>query len=298
MIEEVGTAFAVYGFLAVFGVLVVVLLVLMIVKKGICAALKFEASFQPAQEARAFEEVLLKAPAAWSSSRASMRSRSASVAPAPLTEVKTSTAEPTKKPAKAKEEPKPKAGKNKAQAPAAAEAGAADETKQDVDQPASPPPPPPKRDPFAMIVGSKIVITKRIHFGDKSAALLDSSSQVLDDVAEVLKTHPNLKRVRVESHVDETGMTEREQLDLSKAQAHAVVAALVLRGVEELRVIPEGFGNTLCFAPSDTSEGRALNRRMDFLIVDDDANPKGMKRLSSSGRLGDLATGSRRNSQK
>ncbi len=152
----------------------------------------------------------------------------------------------------------------------------------------------------------------------------------------MLKTHPNLKRVRVESHVDETGMTEREQLDLSKAQASTVVSALVQRGVEELRVIPEGFGprlfvflfrlllfatdvlivqgensrcqpsplliqttgNSLCFAPSDTSDGRALNRRMDFLIVEDDANPKGMKRLSSSGRLGDLASGPRRSSLK
>ncbi len=47
MIEEVGTAFAVFGFLAVFGVLFIGLLVLMIAKKGICAALKVRKHWSP-----------------------------------------------------------------------------------------------------------------------------------------------------------------------------------------------------------------------------------------------------------
>ncbi len=103
---------------------------------------------------------------------------------------------------------------------------------------------------------------------------------------QLLAAQPAARRVRVEVHSDDPPLSDRAQLELSRTRAGVVAAALAARGVEQARVVPAGCGNTLPLAPSDTPDGRALNRRVEVVFADEPAP----RRPSSSGN----ATGGRR----
>src|SRR5262249_22100780 len=64
----------------------------------------------------------------------------------------------------------------------------------------------------------EIVIKGTIHFGTNNAEIRPDGEQLLDEVADVLVKHPEIKKVRVEGHTDNRG-GEQKNLDLSKARA-------------------------------------------------------------------------------
>ena len=93
------------------------------------------------------------------------------------------------------------------------------------------------------------------------------SFPVLDEVAAVLIGTPTILRVRVEGHTDSRGR-DRYNLDLSKRRAHSVRRYLMSKGVEPRRLVAEGYGETVPIATNDTSDGRAENRRVEFVILE------------------------------
>jgi outer membrane protein OmpA-like peptidoglycan-associated protein len=114
---------------------------------------------------------------------------------------------------------------------------------------------------------NEIVIRGTIHFGTDNAELRPDGEQLLDEVADVLAKHPEIRRVRVEGHTDNRGNAEHN-LNLSKARAAAVVAYLVKSGVESSRLESEGYGSTQPLVPNMTPAQRAKNRRVAFKILD------------------------------
>jgi OmpA-OmpF porin, OOP family len=114
---------------------------------------------------------------------------------------------------------------------------------------------------------NEIVIKGTIHFGTNNAELRPDGEQLLDEVADVLAKHPEIKRVRVEGHTDNRGAPEKN-LQLSKARAASVVAYLVKVGVDASRLESEGFGATQPLVPNMTPAQRAKNRRVAFKILD------------------------------
>lgn len=82
---------------------------------------------------------------------------------------------------------------------------------------------------------------------------------------EILKSHVELKNVRVEGHTDNVGAGELNR-KLSKARATAVTDWLVKHGIDKSRVTAEGFGPTRPLQPNDTDAGRSANRRVEFHI--------------------------------
>ena len=78
---------------------------------------------------------------------------------------------------------------------------------------------------------------------------------------------PAHKRVRVEGHTDDAGNREHN-IDLSFRRAKAVVEYLKSRGVAPERLEYMGYGGTKPLADNRTPEGRALNRRVQFTLVD------------------------------
>jgi outer membrane protein OmpA-like peptidoglycan-associated protein len=75
----------------------------------------------------------------------------------------------------------------------------------------------------------------------------------------------------VEGHTDSRG-DEGYNEALSKARAVAVVTALRDRGVPTEQLSAKGYGETRPIADNETLEGRALNRRVVFTVVDRSAN--------------------------
>ncbi|MGB5810749.1 MAG: OmpA family protein, partial [Polyangiales bacterium] len=90
----------------------------------------------------------------------------------------------------------------------------------------------------------------------------------------VLNAHPEIKKIRVEGHSDRTG-NANFNLRLSKKRADTVVRYLVGRGkVRRSRLVAKGLGSTDPLVPdAQTKEELALNRRVEFHIVDTADSP-------------------------
>lgn len=130
-------------------------------------------------------------------------------------------------------------------------------TKAPAPAPPPPPPPAPAPDPCA----GRIVL-RGVNFAfDRSD--LDAASQATLDVAvDQLNRCPNV-RARVEGHTDWIGSNEYND-GLSLRRSKSVVDYMIGRGVSPARLESAGFGETQPIATNDTSEGRALNRRVEL----------------------------------
>ncbi|MEL6341733.1 MAG: OmpA family protein [Myxococcota bacterium] len=114
---------------------------------------------------------------------------------------------------------------------------------------------------------ANIKILDRIYFDTGKASIQARSQLLLDEIAATLRGYPELRRVRVEGHTDDTG-DARRNLRLSQARADAVVSALIDRGVEPGRLEAIGYGEQRPVDSNRTDEGRQNNRRVEFVILD------------------------------
>jgi outer membrane protein OmpA-like peptidoglycan-associated protein len=104
-----------------------------------------------------------------------------------------------------------------------------------------------------------------IAFSSGSAGLLLQSEVLLDSVAHLMVTHPEIGRVQVVGHTDGVG-SAGTNLRLSQKRAEQVVARLVRGGVAEARLEARGLGHTQPVDSNATAEGRSRNRRVDLRI--------------------------------
>ena len=111
----------------------------------------------------------------------------------------------------------------------------------------------------------KIEITEKVLFDTGKSTLKPESDKLLNEIATIMKDHPEVKKVTVEGHTDNVGGAALNRR-LSQARANAVMAALVKLGVEKNRLEAKGFGPSRPIAPNDTAEGRDANRRVEFVI--------------------------------
>jgi len=122
-------------------------------------------------------------------------------------------------------------------------------------------------DKRVVIENNFIKIKEKIYFEFGKSAIQSRSFSLLDEIAETIAANPQLKKVRVEGHTDSKG-SEMANLKLSQARANSVMKAIAARGVERDRLDAAGFGEIRPIETNDTDEGRAANRRVEFIIVD------------------------------
>ncbi|MHB1846629.1 MAG: OmpA family protein [Deltaproteobacteria bacterium] len=109
-------------------------------------------------------------------------------------------------------------------------------------------------------------IEDRIFFETGNAKILPRSHRLLNQVAQVLEKHPEIALVRIEGYTDDRG-PEPVNRKLSQARAESVRDYLVGRGIAAARLEPHGYGPDRPIATNATDQGRARNRRVDFVIV-------------------------------
>jgi OOP family OmpA-OmpF porin len=103
-----------------------------------------------------------------------------------------------------------------------------------------------------------------IYFDFGSDVLRPESQTVLDQIAQVMREHPDWK-LGVEGHTDNIG-GDAYNLDLSNRRATTVKQVLDTRyHVDPERLSPAGFGSTRPVDSNDTLEGRARNRRVELV---------------------------------
>jgi outer membrane protein OmpA-like peptidoglycan-associated protein len=105
-----------------------------------------------------------------------------------------------------------------------------------------------------------------IVFAFDSAAILPASEPVVEAAATALRAYPDVNLV-IRGHTDSIA-DDAYNLALSEARAQAVAAWLAGHGVDAGRLTAEGFGETRPVDTNDTEEGRARNRRVEFVIVE------------------------------
>jgi outer membrane protein OmpA-like peptidoglycan-associated protein len=120
------------------------------------------------------------------------------------------------------------------------------------------------------IVAGKLDILDKVYFQTSKAVILGKSYPLLNNVADVIKSHPEIGVVRVEGHTDSRG-NDASNKSLSQKRADSVVKYLVARGVDRARLEAVGFGEDKPIADNSTDEGRSANRRVDFVITGDGA---------------------------
>ncbi|MGK4002884.1 OmpA family protein [Sorangium sp. So ce1036] len=126
---------------------------------------------------------------------------------------------------------------------------------------------PDEGEPRVTYEDGELVMRDTIRFQTGSAELEPESRRTLDQVALVLKAHPEVERVRIEGHTDETG-TREFNIELSEQRAETVRRYLVRRGVSPGRLETEGYGPDRPIAEGDDEASRARNRRVEFVVDD------------------------------
>lgn len=101
---------------------------------------------------------------------------------------------------------------------------------------------------------------------ETNSSALDATSQVLlKAFADYLQRHPDI-HIAIHGHTDNIGSAATNQL-LSEERAQSVVAFLISCGVAANRLASKGFGSTRPKASNEGDEGRALNRRTEFVFI-------------------------------
>ena len=108
-----------------------------------------------------------------------------------------------------------------------------------------------------------------VYFDVARSDLKPTSDRALENVVALMQAYPKMT-IEVRGHTDSTNSTGDPDFNmtLSEARAAEVRKQLIIRGIEARRITATGYGDTRPVADNRTEEGRARNRRTEFLILD------------------------------
>jgi outer membrane protein OmpA-like peptidoglycan-associated protein len=127
--------------------------------------------------------------------------------------------------------------------------------------------PPAEETPLVKLAGDTLVLGEPIRFHLGKATLAPESHAVLDQVARLLASHPELALVEVQGHTDNQGPAAKNR-KLSQARAEAVVRYLAGSGVDPRRLRAKGYGADRPLAPNFNKRNRELNRRVELHVIE------------------------------
>jgi outer membrane protein OmpA-like peptidoglycan-associated protein len=120
--------------------------------------------------------------------------------------------------------------------------------------------------PLKPIKKNQSIVLKNIFFDTDKYDLKAESSVELNKLLDLMKENPAIK-VEISGHTDNVG-TDEHNLKLSENRAKAVYDYLSSKGIAQNRMVYKGYGKSKPIDTNNTEEGRANNRRTEFMIVD------------------------------
>lgn len=119
-----------------------------------------------------------------------------------------------------------------------------------------------KKEAAKPVILEKGKVTLNVQFDTDKAMIKKGFFNDIDDLAEVMKQHPDLN-IEIDGHTDSVGAAAYNKR-LSQQRAEAVVKYMVDKhGIDASRLKARGFGEDNPVASNDTREGRAQNRRVE-----------------------------------
>src|SRR4051794_26114243 len=112
--------------------------------------------------------------------------------------------------------------------------------------------------------GITVEFSNNVMFAFNSYALTPTADTTLNSLITILNKYPTTN-IEVQGHTDSTGTLEYNQT-LSESRAHSAAQYLKDHGIASARITEKGYGKTAPKYPNSTAEGRAMNRRVEFLI--------------------------------
>ena len=110
-----------------------------------------------------------------------------------------------------------------------------------------------------------IITTNKILFDFGKSIIRSESYNQLEKVAKMMKYNANMK-IELSAHTDAIGKYS-DNLKLSDDRANASRQYLLSKGIDASRIIAKGYGETTPVDSNKTEEGRQLNRRVEFRIL-------------------------------
>ncbi len=146
-----------------------------------------------------------------------------------------------------------------------------------VGEPPAPPPPPPEPEPEpepeppkrVEVTAAAIVIKEKILFEIDKAVIRPESFDLMNEITSVIKDNPRIKKISIEGHTDDDGSAKYNK-KLSQRRADSVKQYLIEHGIDEARLVSVGHGEDKPLVANDSDENKEKNRRVEFIIVEQD----------------------------
>jgi outer membrane protein OmpA-like peptidoglycan-associated protein len=125
----------------------------------------------------------------------------------------------------------------------------------------------PPKETKAVREGETIKILDRVYFETGKAEIKPESFNLLDQVALILRSNPDIKKVEIAGHTDDVGADEKNMV-LSQERADSVRLYLMEREIAGDRLVAKGYGETKPLTPNRNNAARSMNRRVEFNILE------------------------------
>lgn len=119
---------------------------------------------------------------------------------------------------------------------------------------------------LAPIAKGEVIRLNNLFFIFDTDQILEESIGELKQLHSTLTNNSSLK-IEISGHTDNKG-SDVYNLDLSMRRATAIVKYLIENGVDAQRLQAKGYGETKPIASNETEEGRQINRRVEFTILE------------------------------
>lgn len=109
------------------------------------------------------------------------------------------------------------------------------------------------------------VVLNNVYFYFGQTILKEDSYPALNAIADFFKDNPQIS-FEIGGHTDNEGPDDYN-LMLSEGRAKAVVEYLSKQGIDPSRIQPRGYGESKPIDPGETKAAKALNRRVEFVVL-------------------------------
>ncbi|MDH5414680.1 MAG: OmpA family protein [Flavobacteriaceae bacterium] len=111
------------------------------------------------------------------------------------------------------------------------------------------------------------IIANGIRFDTGKATLKPESMGIINEIVQLMQEHSELK-FSVEGHTDSDG-NDASNLALSEERANTVKNTMVKLGISTDRLSTKGYGESMPMDTNNTPEGKANNRRVEFVKINE-----------------------------